>query len=654
LKKHRKHSEEEAEVESRASEVHEGERPSPVHLGIEKEDVRFRRLSVLTIFLVVVFILSAMALVGVMNLSVVRKYFQGESVFWVLRIGVAFIIVLLIIYLVSRERSNVRYVRRLLERREEVNKRLASLIDAGRSIGSTLDVIEVLSETVSRICDFTGATFGTAYVKPRGEEILRLELSKGVEKEKILFKEFPIGHGLVGSAAAEGKIKFVEDASSMDERDNPFFGSATPGSLLVLPLVARERLSGLVVVGTEEKRSFSFDEIRLLEGIAEMAGLSLSNAQLYHIARRSLGVATRQKGLAESVLEGIVAGVITCDSNGRVQVFNREAQRLTGFSFAERTQARLRPDTDIDSNPLGTLENAMLEVLNSGNRKEGEALIMKKDRTLLPVSYRVYPLSSEGNVLGAAAVFLESKAEMTQVSGKEDIEYHALLRALGARVENLYVQPLRRVLGRIEGMDSSQWSESKDNIVRTLEAGLEALSGLLEDMEQYMNCTTIREWDLQEEIGISSLVSEVVEEILKSREFQGVVIMVRLFGLPDIYGYPRLVKSALREVVENAAFASLDGERKVEISGARRNGFLRISISDTGPGISTEARSFIFRPFFSTWEGHSGLGLAACHRIMKKLGGKVGVEFTEEEGGNKKGSGAHFFLEFPLPHEIPE
>jgi PAS domain S-box-containing protein len=60
--------------------------------------------------------------------------------------------------------------------------------------------------------------------------------------------------------------------------------------------------------------------------------------------------------------------------------------------------------------------------------------------------------------------------------------------------------------------------------------------------------------------------------------------------------------------------------------------YIRISITDHGPGISDEIRKKIFDPYFSTKEGKSGLGLATSYSIIKKHGGQLTVE-SEPDGG---------------------
>jgi signal transduction histidine kinase len=69
-------------------------------------------------------------------------------------------------------------------------------------------------------------------------------------------------------------------------------------------------------------------------------------------------------------------------------------------------------------------------------------------------------------------------------------------------------------------------------------------------------------------------------------------------------------------------------------------GFLDISISDTGHGISDDVKNKIFLPFFTTKEKGTGLGLAIVQKIIVSHGGNVSVESSDK--------GTTFTVRLPL------
>jgi signal transduction histidine kinase len=58
----------------------------------------------------------------------------------------------------------------------------------------------------------------------------------------------------------------------------------------------------------------------------------------------------------------------------------------------------------------------------------------------------------------------------------------------------------------------------------------------------------------------------------------------------------------------------------------------RISINDSGPGIDSSRREQIFKPFYTTKRGGTGLGLALVQRIIVFHNGRIVVD-TSPQGG---------------------
>ena len=599
-----------------------------------------RHVTPVTVILFTVATLFAIALIVLFNLRSVGDSLEAKGLFWILPAGLLVIFGTLVVMVLVREAANLKHVEGMLDGMVDVNERLRLLMEAGREIGSTLDLPEILQKILDYTSDVTDADIGAVYLWEKSEDILRLAVVRGVDESKIMFKELPMKKGLMGQAATDRQMLAIDSTKSIDERDNVFFGAVEPLSLVLVPLAARDRFLGMLVAANTHEHSYSMDEKRLLDGLAELSSLAITNAELYRIARRSLDALSRERGVTDSVLDEMVAGVITADARGRIGVFNREAQHLTGYTFTEKTQVRLRPETSLDQNPLGPLEHGMLEVLDNPSLiREGDALVMKSDKALLPVSYRIYPLVNGPEVIGVACVFMEARGVSAEASAKGSVDYQVLLRSLGARVERVYTHPLSRVIERMRGLDIDDWSRGKEDVIRTLKAGYSTLLGLLEDLEQYLNCTTTREWDSPGECDLSEIGREVVREAIASPEAEGVTVTVKLSGLSPAFGFERMVRSALEQVIENACIAASFGGGRVEVTGRDQGSFVRIEVKDKGPGLDPETREFMFMPFFTVWEGRSGLGLSMVKRVMSRLGGRVGVEDVAE--------GALFYLEFP-------
>jgi CheY-like chemotaxis protein len=104
---------------------------------------------------------------------------------------------------------------------------------------------------------------------------------------------------------------------------------------------------------------------------------------------------------------------------------------------------------------------------------------------------------------------------------------------------------------------------------------------------------------------------------------------------------PGQIAQVVHNLIINAIQAMPDGGG-ITISGARASvaagapcapgDYIRVSITDTGCGISEETQKRIFDPFFTTKRGGSGLGLATSHSIVQRHGGVISVRSAEGEG----------------------
>jgi two-component system sensor histidine kinase HydH len=99
---------------------------------------------------------------------------------------------------------------------------------------------------------------------------------------------------------------------------------------------------------------------------------------------------------------------------------------------------------------------------------------------------------------------------------------------------------------------------------------------------------------------------------------------------------------ALSNLIVNAIEAQPEGGR-VGVALDRRAGHLEIVVEDDGPGISAEARSKIFQPFYTTKATGTGLGLAIVARRLVEMGGTLACESPV-----RNGKGTRFRVTLPL------
>ena len=145
-------------------------------------------------------------------------------------------------------------------------------------------------------------------------------------------------------------------------------------------------------------------------------------------------------------------------------------------------------------------------------------------------------------------------------------------------------------------------------------------------------------------------VNRLVSDALETREIQlsgaNVRVVRRLASdLPRTMADPNQIEQVLANLVGNAVQALADHpvQRVIETFTELRNGKIRITIADNGPGIPAPVLNKIFDPFFTTKGpgGGTGLGLSICYSIVEEHKGKIWVE-------TELGRGSRFIVELPL------
>lgn len=95
---------------------------------------------------------------------------------------------------------------------------------------------------------------------------------------------------------------------------------------------------------------------------------------------------------------------------------------------------------------------------------------------------------------------------------------------------------------------------------------------------------------------------------------------------------PNLMAQALLNLLINAADAVAEGGT-VTVKYAKLRKRVRITVSDTGPGLPADVIDKVFNPFFTTKDHGTGLGLAIVNRVAEAHDGSVEARNAKDGGG---------------------
>lgn len=256
-----------------------------------------------------------------------------------------------------------------------------------------------------------------------------------------------------------------------------------------------------------------------------------------------------------------------------------------------------------------------------------------------------YPVFGEKDEIIKAVVLFEDITERKRMEEKLILtEKLAAIGHLSAGLAHEINNPLSGMLLMLKHLQRESLPEEEKRLyLNLIEQGLLRIQKLLQDLLNFSRSTEIR----KEKTSVNELLEEVLE--LSSYLLEKYEITVKkdlALDLPEILLDRNKMEQVFLNIILNAIQAMEESqERVLTIKTELKNGFIRISFKDTGPGVPEAIRNRIFDPFFTTkppGKG-TGLGLSVSLVIVEKHGGKL---YLDREKG-----GANFIIELPLRDE---
>jgi signal transduction histidine kinase len=200
--------------------------------------------------------------------------------------------------------------------------------------------------------------------------------------------------------------------------------------------------------------------------------------------------------------------------------------------------------------------------------------------------------------------------------------------------------PLNAILGYTELMADGAYGEPSEKmsaVLKRLESNGRHLLGLINDV---LDLSKIEAGQLVLELSDYSVqdIAQTVRSTLESLAAdKKLVFKVEVSPqLPSGRGDGRRLTQVLINLVGNAIKFTDAGE--VAIKATTNDGSFRVSVCDTGPGISAADQAKLFQEFqqadnaITKKKGGTGLGLAISKRIIEMHGGRIWVDSTLGEG----------------------
>lgn len=246
------------------------------------------------------------------------------------------------------------------------------------------------------------------------------------------------------------------------------------------------------------------------------------------------------------------------------------------------------------------------------------------------------------------AMIVHIRTQMEEIAEKD-----ALRRDLIAGVSHDLRTPLASVKGHLETLiikGESLPAEDRLNFLEIASRQTERLSRLVEELFELAKLE-------EPEVRIAPepfQLSELVQDVLQKFDLTAQEKNLRLRGnfmpeAPLIYGDIPLIERLLDNLLENAIRHTQSGGR-IDVTVTIVDDCLRLEVSDTGSGISSQDLPHVFERFYRVDKarypssGGAGLGLAIARRIVELHAGRISVL-------SELGIGTSFFVDLPLKHQ---
>jgi two-component system nitrogen regulation sensor histidine kinase NtrY len=332
----------------------------------------------------------------------------------------------------------------------------------------------------------------------------------------------------------------------------------------------------------------------------------------------------------EIILESIPTGVISVESDLRVNKINRSARAMFSSDNASTLNEIFGQDI-----------HAVRELLaaSDGNSITREIEFNVHGRPA-HVAVTVTRLMTGGFVL-----VIEDLTEV--VRAQKASAWREVARRLAHEIKNP-LTPIQLSAERI-ARNISRLPATPSRVATVIE---ECVAGIVEEVSSLKNLVDefVRFARLPAVSRFPNSMKELVDRTMALYEdrLDGVKVIVDVPAeLPLILMDQLQMKRVLVNLLDNALDA-LAGEPAqgltIRCELARDETMARLTIADTGRGIASEDRERLFTPYFSTRKNGTGLGLAISSRIVADHGGYIGAEPNSPKG-------TRFILELPVCQE---
>jgi PAS domain S-box-containing protein len=341
------------------------------------------------------------------------------------------------------------------------------------------------------------------------------------------------------------------------------------------------------------------------------------------LREKSLGL-EKVSGELQAMVNTSPLGVLACDLDRRVQLWNSSAERILGWKADE-----------IIGRCLPVPESAQAQWMELKRRlRSGESFTIvetkrvRKDGTVFDAEVSAAPVRGPMGEINGFIGMIADASEI--VRAREAVQRSDKLAATGrlaATIAHEINNPLDAVMNLVYLARSSCHEDEVRSLLALAEEELRRVAhiarrtlGFYRESSEPAPCR----------------LSKVVDEVLNLHEKQLQQNHIRLDREYRSDQEVLMIEGEIRQVVSNLLSNAVDalaagGSLRVRISLAPAKEGLRLTIADNGCGISKSYLHHVFEPFFTTKKDVGvGLGMWLCREIIMRHGGSIRLRSSDD------------------------
>src|SRR5437867_9146381 len=528
-------------------------------------------------------------------------------------------------------------------RRDELERerRLGSfLIELSRWLLATPDRDLLLRYTMQSLMSLVGAE--GAYValrEPHAEE-LRVVIALGLAEDKKGMT-LPLASSTTGRVVRSGEPLVTTNIFAEPDAYPPADSTGLACCVMLAPLQTSAGVVGAAGViryrkpGAAAPPPFSLAELHYCTAVAAHIA---SGMELAHAVQSSREAAQR----AAAMVNASPLPMALVDAHGRVLQLNAAGRAVFGVP-----EPGAPAGTTLQELGLSSSEVAFRDVLSRAAFQppwHGRVVVTPEsgDRRICDCTVTVLSGLGSENVLVALYDRTDELRAQRELIAREKL---ATVGEIASGVAHEVNNPLAAIRMEAEllkrGTRDAETEAAATTIVREVDRAARIVRSLLRLARRAdTDPTRVQVHDLVRD------VAEIRERVLRA---DNVEVRTKLdLSVPPVIGLGQDLQLVVINLVTNAEHAVRGLKPAViQLTTESREGWARLTVEDSGPGVPKEIRGRIFDPCSTpkSPDEVTGLGLSICQRVVAEVGGRMWVEDSEELGGAK------FIVELPAAPE---